>query len=263
MTALSGLMSVSSSVGSIRRGRFLPMGRVVALLAACQSGCWPSSGRWVRGAVSEHVLEASAGAAHVGGGGDGDGDAGFGEVGQERGGGALPSMTSAAVCSPDLVDEVDGPHGAVVVGVPVFGEFDVGGAVVVAHACADGQACACGVHVDAEAHDAAWTAFVDGGFLPLSAVDGAAEGVFPDAEGFAPEVVAGEVFPQVGDGFVAGVGRVAGVGFPPLVAVERVGVAVGGVFDVRGCCGCGRRAFLSLRRVNASPLSLGPGGVPM
>ena len=159
--------------------------------------------------------------------------------------GLCPSMTSAAVCSPDLVDEVDGPHGAVVVGVPVFGEFDVGGAVVVAHACADGQACACGVHVDAEAHDAAWTAFVDGGFLPLSAVDGAAEGVFvPDAEGFAPEVVAGEVFPQVGDGFVAGVGRVAGVGFPPLVAVERVGVAVGGVFDVEGAVGAAGARFV-------------------
>ena len=148
------------------------------------------------GAVSEHVLQAAAGAAHVGGGGDGDGDAGFGEVGQERGGGALPVDDERGGLFPDLVDEVDGPHGAVEVGVSVFGEFDVGGAVVVAHACADGQACACGVHVDAEARDAAGAAFVDGGFFPLAWVDGAAEGVFvPDAEGFAAEVVAGEVFP--------------------------------------------------------------------
>lgn len=245
MTALSGLMSVSSSGRFHPKRPFLPMGRVVALLAACQSGCWPSSGQVGEGAVSEHVLEASAGAAHVGGGGDGDGDAGLGEVGQERGGGALPVDDEAGGLFPDLVDEVDGPHGAVVVGVPVFGEFDVGGVVVVSHACADGQACALGVHVDAEAHDAAGAAALDGGFLPLAAVDGLAEGVFvPDAEGFAPEVVAGEVFPQVGDGFVAGVGRVAGVGFPPLVAVEGVGVAVCGEFDVEGAVGAARARFV-------------------
>lgn len=113
------------------------------------------------------------------------------------------------------------------------------------HACADGQACALGVHVDAEAHDAAGAAALDGGFLPLAAVDGLAEGVFvPDAEGLAPEVVAGEVFPQVGDGFVAGVGRVAGVGFPPLVAVEGVGVAVCGEFDVEGRVGAAGARFV-------------------
>ncbi len=214
-------MSVSSSGRFHPKSPFLPMGRVVALAAACQSGCWPSSGRWVRvpslsmswrrpqarpmsvAAVTVTVTPAWA------------------RSGRSAVAGLCPSMTSAAVCSPDLVDEVDGPHGAVLVGVPVFGEFDVGGVVVVAHACADGQARALGVHVDAEAHDAAGAAFVDGGFLPLAAVDGLAEGVFvPDAEGFAAEVVAGEVFPQVGDGFVAGVGGVAGVGFPPLLAVE-------------------------------------------
>lgn len=120
-----------------------------------------------------------------------------------------------------------------------------------------------GVHVDAEAHDAAGAAALDGGFLPLAAVDGLAEGVFvPDAEGFAPEVVAGEVFPQVGDGFVAGVGRVAGVGFPPLLAVEGVGVAVCGEFDVEGRVGAAGARFVPQAGERFAVVPW-PGGVPM
>ena len=102
MTALSGLMSVSSSGRFHPKRPFLPMGRVVALLAACQSGCWPSSGRWVRvpslsmswrrpqarpmsvAAVTVTVTPAWA------------------RSGRSAVAGLCPSMTSAAVCSQTL-----------------------------------------------------------------------------------------------------------------------------------------------------------------
>lgn len=55
---------------------------------------------------------------------------------------------------PTLLDPIGGPCGAMLLRVPVLGQFDVRGSVQVFHACADGQCAAIRGHVDTERDDA-------------------------------------------------------------------------------------------------------------
>ena len=100
------------------------------------------------GAVSEHVLEAAAGAAHVAVVGDDDFHVPGFEVGQQLMAGDCESMATLAVRGQWSGDVVDRPLGAFGLGGLEAAQFDVRGAVPVVDGAADGQRAAVGFHVE-------------------------------------------------------------------------------------------------------------------